>query len=838
VEIILHEVRNFGHKILVCAPSNIAVDNVVESLHRFNDGTINIHKRADRTLKLVRVGHPSRMLDSSKRYSLQKLVQNSDEGGLVKDVRTEISVLLRQLQNNQPKKTISRTSSASSSATPSFSRTALYRELRVLKKELKTRERKATRSMVCGADVVLCTLSYTESYLLRDIFDHFDVVIIDEAAQALEVACLGPILRSKPKGCKVILAGDHQQLPPTLKSQEAAKAGLSRTLFDRLHPLCTEYTANSNSKHFTLVTRMLEVQYRMHEKIMTWSSAAMYQNQLVAHSSVKHHVLSQLVTDASIHTILSVPLVLIDTCGLSMFEQKDEESISIHNCHEASIVQRYVEGLVAEGIHAQDIAIITPYSAQVTYIRELLSSTVYSQLEVGSVDGFQGREKEVVVISLVRSNPSRTIGFLQEKRRLNVAITRARRQVVLVCDSETLCSNAFLHYLVDYFQTYACCIDPNHILQVPFHDISTIGEDEHDTNDIKTPLLLRNDSFSNTQPAPADHKPHLSKAQRRKLRSQQKQKEEEMLQLQVSELSNLIKDKLSNDKSSNAVYIHPCNTPAGRRLAHLAAEKLGYQHESQGEGAERYVWVCKKQPTATSDKREGLHTQELIIQNESYSPDISPNVHENTTSPILMRQAASKLNVQHEDRSNSIPARHKRQQKKKAAHVQERRGKQLQKLEQQHVPKAKGKGSNTTKAKEEDLEEEWARAKAGLCFFHACTKKVALIGDICRYCHQKFCFAHCQPEIHGCGAAATAAARKQFHLERLKSQQNSKSTTSKSSTQLCSQKRNELKSLYNEKMTQVVSRRTSQAAKKKSNTSRVKSSAKRKTKRPPQEEVN
>jgi AAA domain/R3H domain len=275
----------------------------------------------------------------------------------------------------------------------------------------------------------------------------FDLVIIDEAAQALEAACWIPALLGK----RLVLAGDHKQLPPTIKSAAAAAAGLGLTLFDRL--LCA---------HGSGISRMLCVQYRMHADICGWASAAMYSGQLVPSAGAAGRTLSDLAhvidhvntsssddsSDSS--SMTSATLLLIDTTGCDMPEHSVTGG-STANPREAAVVAAHVAALLATGLLQHEIAVISPYNAQVEVLKQLIRPQ-HPKIEIRSVDGFQGGEREAVILSLVRSNTTGQIGFLSDERRLNVAVTRARRHCAIVCDAECVSHNAFLAQLVQYFE--------------------------------------------------------------------------------------------------------------------------------------------------------------------------------------------------------------------------------------------------------------------------------------------------------------------------------------------------------------------------------------------------
>lgn len=314
--------------------------------------------------------------------------------------------------------------------------------------DLRVLEKRSVHEVLLHANVLCCTLTSTFS---THILQHapFDVVVIDEAAQAMECACLLPILLSKSK---LILAGDQFQLGPVLQSKEAEKQGLGRTLFERLYAV---YGEN--------ITTMLIEQYRMHETIMNFSSHEFYQSKLIAPPHIRQHLLYQLPNVNKTENTM-YPFIFIDTSGCDMEEDEgsggntnNAQDILLQdsksNMHEVQLVKIHVDSLVSAGVDMKYIGVITPYNAQCALLKEALIDT-YPHIEIGSVDAFQGREKEVIIISTVRSNANHDIGFLSEIRRMNVAITRARRQVTMIGDSATLSTHPFLARLIEYAAQY------------------------------------------------------------------------------------------------------------------------------------------------------------------------------------------------------------------------------------------------------------------------------------------------------------------------------------------------------------------------------------------------
>ncbi|BGP50019.1 hypothetical protein JCM10450v2_005927 [Rhodotorula kratochvilovae] len=431
VEIIRQLVRA-EQRVLVCGASNLAVDNLLARLSI-------AHPNYTEAIPLTRVGHPARVLAGLTRHTLDAQSAMSDTSALLDDIKTDLAALEGQLRGGNAKTRIR-----------GSERKKMWEEVRELRKEFRKRQGGVVSEVVSKAKVVLATTHGAGGRSL-DKFD-FDVVIIDEAAQATEPACWIPIL----KGKKLILAGDHLQLPPTLKSSNRLTKALSAkgksassvatapitaegklslspdlevTLFSRLLAL-----------HGPTVRRMLRVQYRFNSKICAFPSKELYDGELVPDPSVEGRRLSDL-EGVEEDEDVDEPVVFIDTAGQAMYERAAEDgkfgSDSKSNENEADIVLKYVEFLVNANVPPASISIISPYNAQVVLLASLVHPQ-YPEVEIGSVDSNQGRENDVVIVSLVRSNEQSEVGFLSEPRRLNVSMTRPRRQLVVVGDSETV----------------------------------------------------------------------------------------------------------------------------------------------------------------------------------------------------------------------------------------------------------------------------------------------------------------------------------------------------------------------------------------------------------------
>jgi superfamily I DNA and/or RNA helicase len=406
VELIRQAVRR-GEKVLACAPSNLAVDNLLERLLAGGETA-------------VRLGHPARVLPALREHTLDLIVEDHQDTRQARKLAKEAFALFRQAR----KFTRARPEPGT--------RQAMRQEARALLADARRLEAQAVERILNGAAVLCATLTGLDSEVLGQ--RTFDLAVIDEASQSTEPACWLPLLRCQ----RVVLAGDHCQLPPTIISQEAAQQGFGVSLMERLAAL-----------YGNQVTRRLDVQYRMHESIMNFSSRQFYDGELQAHHSVRGHLLCDL-PGLIARPLTKTPVHFIDTAGAGYDEQEEPGGESRRNPQEADLVCRKVHALLEAGVPAEAIAVIAPYSAQVRLLREKLE---IPGLEIDSVDGFQGREKEAVVLSLVRSNLEGEVGFLADVRRMNVALTRARRKVLIVGDSATLGCHPFYQALLSYFES-------------------------------------------------------------------------------------------------------------------------------------------------------------------------------------------------------------------------------------------------------------------------------------------------------------------------------------------------------------------------------------------------
>ena len=417
VQAILETIRR-ERRVLVCAPSNTAVDLLTEKL-------------AERGVNVIRMGNPSRVSSLLLEHTLDARVMAHPSYSKMRSMR----------------QTADQHRETASERVRHFGfeerqqRQWLREEARMLSQAANDLERFMTDDVLESVQVITCTLVGASNRNIRQLA--FETVFIDEAAQALEPGCWIPIA----KGKRVILAGDHHQLPPTVKSEKAAREGLRETLFEK----CIQRQPATAC--------MLTVQYRMHEQIMGFSSEQFYDGQLEPHHSVRHAGLDAY--DESFAPDL--PVEFLDTAGFGFLEITIPESRSTANPEEADLLLKRLAQLLEpydQAEHEQDlltIGVIAPYRAQINYLKDAIEENdalngllQHRMLSVGTVDSFQGQERDIIAISLTRSNNHGEIGFLSDIRRMNVGMTRARRKLLLVGDSSTLSSNPFFMDLLAY----------------------------------------------------------------------------------------------------------------------------------------------------------------------------------------------------------------------------------------------------------------------------------------------------------------------------------------------------------------------------------------------------
>ncbi|XP_076848340.1 DNA-binding protein SMUBP-2 [Brachyhypopomus gauderio] len=738
VEVILQAVKQ-GQKVLCCAPSNVAVDNLVERL-------------AKSKAKVLRLGHPARLLESIQRHSLDAVLAQSDSTNIIADVRSDMDKAFGQMKKARDK----------------GHRSSLRREISELRKELRSREEMAITQILTRASVILATnagasddgpLKYLPS-------EHFDLVVIDECGQALEISCWIALLKSR----KCILAGDYKQLPPTVKSQKAAAKGLSVSLMERLIQIYGDS-----------VVRMLTTQYRMNSAIMQWASEQMYQGKLTAHPSVEKHLLKDLAGVADLEET-NMPLLLIDTagCGLNEMENTDEQSKG--NRGEVDIVALHVKTLTEAGVQTKDIAVIAPYNLQVDLLRQKLSNE-HPELEIKSVDGFQGREKEAVLLSLVRSNRKGEVGFLAEDRRINVAVTRARRQLVVVCDSQTVRNHDFLRSLVDYMSEHG-------EVRTAFEYLEDLVPDNYSRDHSKDVQVKESSSTRpkarNQQDKKGENKnkkglekkdkgDNLSKALSTAHHNGHRATSDLKTKMDDSPESQIRKEEIRQqllvfleDQNQAELQFPPSLSPHERLLVHQLSEELGLKHMSQGEGKQRRVTVSRPEPKLerpaeepaeqAESTRPESRTAESVQEKESHRQPAKGTLDLKSLHLERMRREQEKR----EEKNLS---------KKQLTDLKENKGQTTKKNKGTAKGKGKVKAGAVDIAAAATVEDDFdaliaAVVKAdSVCAFVKCKASVLTLGQLCVHCNRQYCLSHHIPEVHGCGDKAKVQARVRISRE-------------------------------------------------------------------------
>ena len=414
----IYETLRRENQVLVCAQSNMAVDWISEKL-------------VDRGINVLRIGNPTRVNDKMLSFTYERRFEAHPDYTLLWSIRKAIRDLRAHRKRGDER---------------------FHQKLERLKERATELEVRINAQLFGEARVIASTLVGSSNRLLEG--QKFGTLFIDEAAQALEAACWIPIR----KVSRVIFAGDHCQLPPTIKSFAALKAGLGKTLMERIV-----------ENHPETVT-LLKVQYRMNEEIMRFSSDWFYGNQVESAPEVKYRSILD----------LDIPMTWIDTSQFSEYSDNSEdsnhsedsktplfreefvgESFGRINKAEAELtllaLEQYFKKIGKERILEErlDVGVISPYRAQVQYLRRLFKKREFFKpyrhlISVNTVDGFQGQERDIILISLVRANDEGQIGFLRDLRRMNVAITRARMKLIILGDASTMTRHPFYKKLYEY----------------------------------------------------------------------------------------------------------------------------------------------------------------------------------------------------------------------------------------------------------------------------------------------------------------------------------------------------------------------------------------------------
>lgn len=399
----VYETLHRENQVLVCAQSNMAVDWISEKL-------------VDRGVSVLRIGNPSRVNDKMLSFTYERRFESHPDYPQLWSIRKAIRELYARSRKGAE-------------------REAVRQKINSLKDRATELEIRINESLFSEARVIACTLVGSANRLLTG--QKFGTLFIDEAAQALEAACWIPIRKAD----RVILAGDHCQLPPTVKAPEALRAGLGHTLMQTI------------VKNKPETVSLLKLQYRMNDEIMRFSSEWFYGGMLQSAPEVKYRSILDFDT----------PIEWINTEGLDCNEEFIGENYGRINKSEAELSIEQLKGYITKIGRERflderiDVGMISPYKAQVQYLRRLVRNDAFFRpyrqaITINTVDGFQGQERDVILISLVRANEEGQIGFLNDLRRMNVAITRARMKLIILGDASTLTRHAFYKKLYTYIE--------------------------------------------------------------------------------------------------------------------------------------------------------------------------------------------------------------------------------------------------------------------------------------------------------------------------------------------------------------------------------------------------
>lgn len=400
----VYETLHRENQVLVCAQSNMAVDWISEKL-------------VDRGVSVLRIGNPSRVNDKMLSFTYERRFESHPDYPQLWSIRKAIRELYARSRKGAE-------------------REAIRQKINSLKDRATELEIRINESLFSEARVIACTLVGSANRLLTG--QKFGTLFIDEAAQALEAACWIPIRKAD----RVILAGDHCQLPPTVKAPEALRAGLGHTLMQTI------------VKNKPETVSLLKLQYRMNDEIMRFSSEWFYGGMLQSAPEVKYRSILDFDT----------PIEWINTEGLDCNEEFIGENYGRINKSEAELSIEQLKGYITKIGRERflderiDVGMISPYKAQVQYLRRLVRNDAFFKpyrqaITINTVDGFQGQERDVILISLVRANEEGQIGFLNDLRRMNVAITRARMKLIILGDASTLTRHAFYKKLYTYIES-------------------------------------------------------------------------------------------------------------------------------------------------------------------------------------------------------------------------------------------------------------------------------------------------------------------------------------------------------------------------------------------------
>ena len=774
-----------GEKVLACAPSNIAVDNLVERIVQaaaYNATHQSKHTASAsasaspfHSFRCIRVGHPARLSPAVLSHSLDSVVKQSEGGSITRDIEAELAQTQTDINKSRDRN----------------EKKTLRGQWKLLQKELRERQRKAVRDTLSAASVLCCTLIGAASSSLSGMA--FDTVIIDECAQAIEAACLIPLLLCKRR---LVLAGDHRQLGPVIKSKGDGGAELEVTLMDRVNR-----RPDSES-----LTEMLVEQYRMNEDIMRWSSDEFYQSRLTAPDDVRRRRLTDL-PGVKADPVTQAPLVFVDTAGCEMYEDETDSeggekkaagifsmfAQSKSNQHEVSLIHHHITRLLACNVPLASITVLSPYLAQVSLLRDRLLP-VYPQLEIGTIDSMQGRENDAVLISCVRSSESgstRGVGFLSDERRLNVAVTRGRRQVCVVADSETLGQDAFLKRLVNYLTNNERV---EYISALQYQDgLNDADEAQQVATIAVVPATEAKPTSKQTKPSTAAQPSQPSPPSAANTTDVSPAAPATTIPAEVwdrERLVSLCEDVLSGRKECFA--FPPSLSSDDRRLVHDVAEEVGggrLQHVSEGYKHKRRITLrlatlAAAPPAAHKPSSATTTAKSAVLSGQS-------SREEQRAAAIARMEAASRpkqatAKVADERKANNAPtptptltaapAAHPLMETAEASEDEEDSSHDTQTTEEKApiiaaaASKRNRKAAKATPSKQQPSADQLQdddgldgfldslSKGVSICASPACNQSCSGMGVVCRFCHLRYCMSHANSILHGCASEAKEEA--------------------------------------------------------------------------------
>nr|PIM01103.1 R3H domain-containing protein [Toxoplasma gondii COUG] len=928
---LLLQLASRGARVLACAPSNVAVDNLLERVAAFasvnSNASLEASRLAGRLRRCVRLGHPARVDENLSRFCLESQVQRSEGAALSREIRLELDRSLEMLRDRKKlerhmqrrqKETrgsgptglgeSSALSSSTRASTWSQAKRELREEIQTLRRELRAFERRAVEEVLEQSPIVFATCVGSDNEALKQFFappgdasgkpgrSGFDVVVIDEAAQALEAVCWIPLLY----GHRAVLAGDHCQLPPTIKSRKAEDGGLGVTLFER----------QMHAQHGPRISQLLDTQFRMHRKIMGWSNEQFYHGALRAADSVASRLLEAKyprLKDETEHrgkrgeadlgqradsspgkradgeletfaTCVAPPFLWIDTAGVSWLEEDNQEedhsllrqasasstALQLHasksNRGEAALVVKRLQDLVWNfGVKPEDICIITPYRQQVQLLRQYLREAAeaapalalgkkegeareretdslrasFAHIPVNTVDGFQGREGEVVAISLVRSNRKHEVGFLKDVRRLNVAVTRAKCHLLIVGDSETIAAadneteaenaevgdrggkepgggqkteggegseqvgvrsareilRSLFHYASEKGEVRSA---------LEFIDISEVpGAKERKPKSqalaaahaartpSEFPKALAGSGLEKSGKGLSKAAAKKKRQERKKLqgegagdeaagsrvegkegqrrfggdRAREKEETDSLEKKYRNILVQFVKqaDQAARQSRSSPSYTFPASLTAyERKVVHTLASELGLSHVSLGERGERKIVVGREHKGEARAASAATYDEALVGSESVEAPGGSSGSSESDAEADERRKAEGRV-VEGEREACDEDTEVSEEEKSVKPYSPIRKKKPKKKGEKEALePEKKGEEDDFDALIDSLSKEDWA------CGSPRCQASTKVLGRVCPFCRKRFCFSHSMPEIHGCGDAASAHARKNF----------------------------------------------------------------------------